>query len=210
MKRVLCYGDSNTWGYNPSTGGQYSDDERWAGVLQEELGRGFTVIIEGLNGRTTMYDDPFEGAHKNGRTYLPACIESHKPLDLVIILLGTNDLKTRFHAAPIDVAQGAGMLAGIIQASDAGPRGVAPQVLLIAPPPFEKLTGFADNFAQGEEKSRHLTRFFKQVADSRRCHYLDAGEFIVSSPIDGIHLDATEHRTLAETVADTMKSIFSE
>jgi lysophospholipase L1-like esterase len=91
VRTILCYGDSNTWGYNPSTGGRYARDERWPGVLRTELGEGYLVIEEGLNGRTTVWDDPIEG-YKNGSTYLIPCLETHKPIDLVIILLGTNYL----------------------------------------------------------------------------------------------------------------------
>nr|MDQ3302571.1 hydrolase [Actinomycetota bacterium] len=89
MKTVLCYGDSNTWGSNPETGERFAPHVRWPGVLAWELGDGFCVIEEGLPGRTTVRDDPIEGAHKNGRTYLRACLESHKPLDLVTVMLGT-------------------------------------------------------------------------------------------------------------------------
>ena len=105
MKTILCYGDSNTWGYNPSMGGRYARDERWPGVLRKELGEGYLVIEEGLNGRTTVWDDPIEG-YKNGKTYLVPCLETHKPLDLVIILLGTNDLKMRFSVSALIQAAG--------------------------------------------------------------------------------------------------------
>ena len=95
MKTILCYGDSNTWGYNPATTERSSRDERWTGILRRELDDGYLVIEEGLNGRTTVWDDPIEG-YKNGKEYLIPCLETHKPLDLVIIMLGTNDLKVRF------------------------------------------------------------------------------------------------------------------
>ena len=104
MKEVLCYGDSNTWGYNPKTKQRYDRNTRWPCVLQRELGEEFLVIPEGQNGRTTVWDDPVEG-QKNGMTYLLPCLESHKPLDLVIITLGTNDLKHRFSVTAYDIAR---------------------------------------------------------------------------------------------------------
>jgi lysophospholipase L1-like esterase len=87
VKRILCYGDSNTWGYDPVTQERFDKNERWTGQLSQMLGGNYDVIEEGLNGRTTVWDDPIEG-YKNGRDYLIPCLESHKPLDLVIILLG--------------------------------------------------------------------------------------------------------------------------
>lgn len=126
MKAVLCYGDSNTWGYDPATQTRFSREVRWTGVLREELGEGYLVIEEGLNGRTTVWDDPIE-LDKNGATYLRPCIQSHKPFDLIVIMLGTNDLKTRFWLPAYDIAAGAGVLVDIVKKSDAGIDGKAPR-----------------------------------------------------------------------------------
>ena len=98
MKTILCYGDSNTYGYDPSNGFRYPKNVRWTGVLADLLGPEFTVIEEGCNGRTTVFDDPLEG-WKNGLDYLKPCLNSHKPIDLVILMLGSNDLKDIFHAS---------------------------------------------------------------------------------------------------------------
>ena len=155
-KTILCYGDSNTWGWNPATQSRYVRDERWPGVLRQELGEGYLVIEEGLNGRTTVWDDPIEG-YKNGKEYLIPCLETHKPIDLVIIMLGTNDLKARFSVPACDVAAGAGVLVDIIAKSETGPGDGAPQVLLIAPPPIAKLSEFAEMFEGGAAKSRMLS-----------------------------------------------------
>jgi lysophospholipase L1-like esterase len=200
VKTILCYGDSNTWGYNPSTGGRYGRDERWPGVLRRELGEGYLVIEEGLNGRTTVWDDPIEG-YNNGKTYLPPCLETHKPLDLVIILLGTNDLKMRFSVSVYDIANGAGVLVQIVQKSETGPGGGAPQVLLLAPPPVGKLIGFAEMFEGAEAKSRRFAEHYARVAQERGCAFLDTGQVIVSSDLDGIHLQASEHAKLGVAVA---------
>ena len=95
MKRILCYGDSNTWGYDPATQERFDRATRWTGVLRTTLGDGYEILEEGLNGRTTVWDDPIEG-YKNGHTYLVPCLETHRPVDLVVLMLGTNDLKKRF------------------------------------------------------------------------------------------------------------------
>jgi lysophospholipase L1-like esterase len=200
VKTILCYGDSNTWGYNPSTGGRYPRDVRWPGVLRKELGNDYAVIEEGLNGRTTVWDDPIEG-FKNGKSYLIPCIETHKPLDLVIILLGTNDLKMRFSVSAFDIANGAGALVQIVQKSETGRGGGAPQVLLLAPPPVAKLTGFAEMFEGAAVKSRRFAEYYARVAKERGCAFLDTGQVIVSSDLDGIHLEVSEHAKLGGAVA---------
>ena len=92
MKNILCYGDSNTWGFIPGSGKRYTEDIRWTGLLQRGLGHGYQVIEAGVNGRTTSFDDPFCN-YLNGWKSLPYSLLSAKPVDLLIISLGTNDLK---------------------------------------------------------------------------------------------------------------------
>jgi lysophospholipase L1-like esterase len=206
MKTILCFGDSNTWGYNPATQSRYARSERWPGVLQQELGRDYEVIAEGCNGRTTVWDDPIEG-YKNGKAYLPPCLVSHQPLDLVIIMLGTNDLKQRFSLSAYDIAAGAGVLVELAQKSDTGPEGRPPQVLLLAPPPVAKLTEFAEMFAGAEEKSRKLGQHYRRVAQEYNCHFLDTAEVMTSSDIDGIHFEAGELKKLGQAVAVKVRQI---
>lgn len=207
MKIVLCYGDSNTWGSDPETGERFAPDVRWPGVLARDLGDGFRVIEEGLPGRTTVRDDPIEGAHKNGRTYLRACLESHKPIDLVTLMLGTNDLKERFAASASDIAQGAASLADEILRSGCGPEGGAPVVLLISPPPVGRLAEMAEMFEGSEEKSGRFAGHYRRFADQYGCGFLDAGAVIASSDVDGVHLEADEHRKLGEAVAARVEKI---
>jgi lysophospholipase L1-like esterase len=209
MKRILCYGDSNTWGYDPATGERFAEDIRWPGVLGHELGSGFRVVEEALNGRTTVRDDPVE-EHKNGKDYLRPCLESHRPLDLVIIALGVNDLKARFFASASDVADGAGVLVGIAQGSGAGPNGRPPAVLLVAPPRVGKLAELAQMFTGAEEESKGFAHQYRRVAEKYGCELLDAGEVVKSSDLDGIHLEVGEHRKLGEAVVARVRMILSE
>jgi lysophospholipase L1-like esterase len=206
MKTVLCYGDSNTWGYDPASKTRFPSDVRWTGVLRQQLGADYLVIEEGLNGRTTVWDDPIEG-YKNGKEYLIPCLETHRPFDLIVIMLGTNDLKARFSLSAYDIAEGAGVLVDIVQKSDAGIDGKAPQVLLIAPPPIAKLSEYAEMFEGAAAKSHRLSAHYQRVAAERGCHFLDAGQVVVSSDIDGIHFEAGEHRKLGIAVAAAVKKI---
>jgi lysophospholipase L1-like esterase len=200
VKEVLCFGDSNTWGYNPVDKTRYPREVRWTGVLQRELGGDFHVIEEGQNARTTVWDDPVSG-DKNGLRYLGPCLESHKPLDLVIILLGVNDLKHRFAVTAYDIAQSAGRLVDLARKSDTGPAGGAPEVLLVAPPPLGKLTELAEMFSGGREKSRDLAARFRERAALLGCPFFDAGTVVVSSDIDGVHWAPEHHARLAAALA---------
>lgn len=130
MKTIVCYGDSNTWGFNAATTTRHPHDVRWTGVLSAELGAGYRVIEEGLNGRTTNLDDTIE-LNRNGLTYLAPCLESHAPIDAVTIMLGTNDLKSRFNRNPADAAQAANLLCEIARSMRVGPDGGTARVLMI-------------------------------------------------------------------------------
>ena len=207
MKTVLCYGDSNTWGYDPASGERFPEDVRWSGVLASELGSEFRVIEEGLNARTTVREDPVE-EYKNGKDYLRPCLESHRPLDVVIVALGVNDLKARFFASASDVAEGAGVLVTIAQRSGAGPDGGQPAVLLVTPPPVGKLTELAEMFAGAEEKSKGFGSQYRRVAEKYGCELLDAGEQVRASDLDGIHLEVGEHRKLGEAIAARVEEVF--
>ena len=206
MKTVLCYGDSNTWGFNPVTQDRFPITERWTGVLAHELGAGYRVVEEGLNGRTTLWDDPIE-EWRNGKTYLLPCLWSHKPIDLVTIMLGTNDLKERFSVSAYDIAAGAGVLVDLTVRSGAGLNGGSPQVLLMAPPVVARLTDYAEMFQEAEAKSIKFAEHYRRVAKQRGCHFLDASQIIVSSDLDGIHLEVGEHHKLGLAVAARVREI---
>ena len=206
MKRILCYGDSNTWGYDPATKDRFDREIRWTGVLSNVLGSAYEIIEEGLNGRTTVWDDPIEG-DRNGRRQLPALLESHAPLDLVVLMLGTNDLKKRFSAPGSDIARGVERLVGIIRASASGRGGKPPKVLLMAPPPLARLTELAEMFEGGTEKSRQLGKLYAAVAAEQGCAFLDTGRVIRSSDLDGIHFEEKDHTALGEAVAAEVRRI---
>ncbi len=212
MPTVLCYGDSNTYGTKPmiDLAGQdrYGAEARWTGVLRRELGSGWTVIDEGLPGRTTVHDDPIEGRHKNGRTYLLPCLESHRPLDAIVLMLGTNDLKARFSLPAEDIAYGIGALLNIIGRAEAGPHGRAPKLLLIAPPPLGRLGFLAGMFTGGAEKSRRLAPLYAEIAAGCGAEFLDAGQIIRSSDGDGIHFDEAALEPLGQAVAARLKHMF--
>jgi lysophospholipase L1-like esterase len=206
MFEVLCYGDSNTWGFDPARRERFSGEQRWPGVLQKTLGAGYHVIEEGLGGRTTVWEDPIEG-HKNGKEYLIPCLATHSPLDLVIIMLGTNDLKYRFSVTAQDIAAGAGILVDIVNKSGTPKNAKTPRVLLLAPPPLGKLTELKEMFEGGQEKSRRFSKHFKAVADMYGCQFFDSSTVIKSSDIDGIHLEKEAHQQLGRAVAREVKRI---
>lgn len=208
MHEILCFGDSNTWGYSPAGDGRFPRDVRWTGVLQAQLGNSARVIEEGLNGRTTVWDDPIEG-DKNGLRHLPSLLESHAPLDLVVIMLGTNDLKKRFSVTAWDIAASVDRLAGIVLASASGPGGRPPKLLLVAPPPLARLSQWAEMLEGGTEKSRLLAPRYRAVADERGCAFLDAGSIIRTSDRDGVHFEADAHAALGKAVAAEVRRILA-
>jgi lysophospholipase L1-like esterase len=209
MRRILCFGDSNTWGYDPATQERFDEATRWTGVLQGALGRDFTVIEEGLNGRTTVWNDPIEG-YKNGHDYLVPCLETHRPLDLVVLMLGTNDLKRRFSVSAYDIAQGVAVLLRAISYSGAGRSGQPPRVLLLAPPPVAALSNFAEMFEGAEPKSLLLGRHYRVVAEQYHAAFLDTATVIRSSDIDGIHFEAAEHARLGRAVAQEVLGLIGD
>lgn len=203
--QILCYGDSNTWGYVPVSGERYPRPVRWTGVMAERLGPGFHVIEEGQSGRTTVWDDPLE-EHRNGMRYLPACLLSHKPLDLVILMLGTNDLKARFSLLASDIALGAERLVDVIQRSDCGRGGKAPVILLAAPPPIVPKSG-EDMFLGGDTKSALFAQRYAEIAQRAGCAFLDVGSVIAVDVTDGIHYDALAHKRLGLVMAERVQSL---
>jgi lysophospholipase L1-like esterase len=193
MKTVLCYGDSLTWGVDAENEARHAYENRWTSVLQKGLGHGVRVIPEGLSGRTTVYDDHMAECDRNGARILPTVLHSHGPLDLIIILLGTNDLKPIFAHNAVMVGAGIMRLIEIIR-NHAWPMGleVTPEILIVSPPPFcetdHALLG--PIFAGRIGESRNLASVYRDLADELGCGFFDAGSVAKTTPIDGIHLDA--------------------
>ena len=212
-RTILCYGDSNTHGTPPMSDldamDRFGPGQRWPGLMAANLGHGWTVIEEGHPGRTTLHDDPVEGAHRNGLTILPAILESHRPIDLVILKLGTNDLKPRFSVNAADIAMSLGRLIDVVRMSNSGPRGGAPQVLLVAPPPIFETGCLAEIFAGGAALSQALGPACRAVAARRDVPFVDAGDHITVSAVDGIHYDASAHATLAIVLAAAVRQHFN-
>lgn len=200
MPVILAYGDSNTWGYDPATAARFPPAVRWTGVMAQALGAGFRVIEEGLNGRTTVFDDPIE-PHRNGLAYLPPCLLSHAPLDLAIISLGCNDLKSRFGLTPGDIALGVERLVMAARSPAVGPGGKPPDIIIAAPPPVAELTAFAEMFQGAQEKSRALGARYRALAELHRVGFVDAGEHIGCSSLDGIHYEADQHAKYGRVMA---------
>lgn len=209
MTVVLCYGDSNTWGYEASTEDRLGRWDRWPGVLQRELGDDVHVIEEGQNGRTTVFDNPWQ-PNRNGLTFLPVALATHHPIDVVVIDLGTNDLFlpgiNAYHAA-----HGAIALAEAVLESDAGPADGPPKVLVVVPPPFAPL----DAWDQGESpdaeaESERLSEAFVAAAsgdDAYDIPLLDLRDHVRSSPVDGIHFEADGHRAIGLAVAARLREL---
>jgi lysophospholipase L1-like esterase len=204
---ILCYGDSNTWGWIPGGSGRHARAKRWPGVLAAELGAGWHVVEEGLSGRTTVFDDPLS-PDRNGKDYLAPCLASHAPVDLVVLFLGTNDLKARFAAAAVDIAAGVGALATIALQSLAGPDAAPPRVLVLGLPRLGRIE-WAEEFAGAEEKAERLPGHLRTVTAALGVDLLDLGELVACGDTDGIHLDEAGHRTIGKAVADAVRGVFA-
>ena len=209
-KRILCYGDSNTYGYIPG-GGRYDENTRWPMALQNLLGRDeYTVVEEGFGGRTTVYDDPVEGGFKSGQAYLPPCLMSHNPLDLVVLMLGTNDAKHRFQGNAKIVANCNRILIDTIRQYGADNDGTAPRILLVAPIRIGENVANTDMSIFGEYSVGVAAGFsseFARVAEEAGVAFLDAATVLEPSEEDCIHVTAEGHLALAEAVCTKVREL---
>lgn len=206
-KVILCYGDSNTWGYVPASGGvRFPWNLRWPGVLSKLLRTNYRIVEEGLCGRTTVFDDPLApiGVERNGLRAIGAIMDSHKPIDLVVIYLGVNDLKKRFALPPEDIASGVELVARAAANPLFGPAGSGkmPDILIVCPPSiWEVPANMGPQFKGGREKSQELRHVFHQMSKRTGLPLLYAEDFIHADPADGIHLSADSHSILGQEVA---------
>ncbi|MCB1079511.1 MAG: SGNH/GDSL hydrolase family protein [Verrucomicrobiae bacterium] len=210
-KTILCFGDSNTWGFIPGSDGErYAPEVRWPGVMGSALGNGFRVVEEAQNGRMTAWDDPGEPLiNKCGATHLPVVLESQKPIDLVILMLGTNDLKNHMGHNAWAIASGMGALVEIVQASAAGPSKAAPRVLVVAPVPVhpEAKCPFGRLFDRAAPLSRELAAAYREIADDLGVDFLDAGAHASCPATDCIHIDDTGHAAIGRAMAEKVRGM---
>jgi lysophospholipase L1-like esterase len=200
MQTVLCYGDSNTWGYDPTSGNRFAADVRWPGVLRAQLGGDWWVIEEGLNGRTTIYDDPAD-RDRNGLTHLSVSLASHAPFEVIVLFLGTNDV---FLPQPVSAhyaAQGVGVLVDMVAASGAGPDSSAPRTFVVVQPPFAPLGRWEPWSPHGVEESERFSDAYRLMASEHPCTLVDLRGVVTPSPLDGVHFDAAGHAAIAAAVA---------
>ena len=224
MKTIVCYGDSNTWGYVPlkeraesEIAERYLPNVRWPGVLAALLGSEYNVVEAGISGRTTAINDVL-GKYRDGAKYLGVCLTTNKPIDLLILMLGVNDTKKRFLVSSQNIAKGIDKLIRVARSGSVarsggfGPGGGQPKILVISPVRLreEVFESFQRHeFDQGSlQKSQELAEQFFDVARRRHCYYMNAAVYAEASEIDGLHLDAENHRKLAEAVAVKVLEIF--
>jgi lysophospholipase L1-like esterase len=206
-KVIVCYGDSNTWGVNPLNGQRYPANKRWPGVLQQTLGMEYAVIEEGLSGRTTMYSDASQPM-KNGKAFFLGALSSHAPLDLLIVMLGTNDVKVKY--AVDDSAIGMGMedLMQIVHTARAGRNNGEPKTLIVAPPLIQDIAARQDEgMVDGPRKSALFAARYQAVAERNNCLFLNAADIVQASETDGYHLDESAHQTLGKALAELIKTV---
>ena len=205
MKRILCYGDSNTYGYNADTGERFPKSIRWTGLLQKLLSDEFEIIEEGLGGRTTVWEDRALGLI-SGNEYLTPCIYSHQPIDMIIIMLGTNDLKHMFAASPFDVYWGMERIIKTVKNSESRIFGAAPKIFIISPPLISKELSddFKFMFEKAPQKSRYLSNYYKELSEEYSTLFLDAADIVEPCETDGVHLDEENHKKLARAVFEML------
>ena len=211
MKTILCYGDSLTWGYDAASLGRHALEDRWPSVLGAELGEDVEVIAEGLNGRTTAFDDHLAGADRNGARVLPTILTSHAPLDLVIFMLGSNDMKPWIHGNPVAATQGMQRSIDIVRGHDFPFEWPAPQILIVTPPAVSRTDNaeFKEMFAGGDDASKRLAPQYSALADEAGCGFFDAGTVATTTPLDGVHLDAENTRRIGKALAPLVRVMLS-
>lgn len=197
--RILCYGDSNTWGYCPVTGTRYRKEERWPGRLAELTGD--EIIEEGLNGRTTVFSDWLE-PYRSGIRYAAPCIMSHLPLDMIIVMLGTNDAKRRYHVTASEIARG--LMEVILQMQRfCVQKGADPEIVIVSPPRSEIARGFwaGDFDADADNTIQQLETEYEQLAEQLGCSFLRASDYVDDIGEDGLHMTVQGHRKLSDGIA---------
>lgn len=204
MQHILVYADSLSWGIVPTTRRRLPFDQRWPGVMELALcaaGRKVRVVEDCLNGRRTVWDDPFKPG-RNGLVGLAQRIEIHSPLDLVVLMLGTNDFQSMHPHNAWHSSQGIAALVSAIRSAPIEPGMPVPPVLVVAPPPIRSPAGpIAPKFEGGEAKCGDLAPAYEAVCRELGCAFFDAATVVASSAVDGVHLDAPQHLALGQALA---------
>ena len=212
MQHILVYSDSLSWGIIPLTRARLPFDKRWPGVMEIALGssgRKVRVVEDCLNGRRTVWEDPFKPG-RNGLAGLAQRIEIHSPLELVILMLGTNDFQSMHAHNAWHSSQGIAALVSATRAAPIEPGMPVPPILVVAPPPIRTAKGpLAPKFEGGEKKCAGLADAYRAVCDELGCHFFDAGSVIASSKVDGVHLDAREHGVLGRALAQAVEPLLA-
>ena len=209
MKSVLAFGDSLTWGFVAGDWTRHAFEYRWPNALAAGLGGKARVIEEGMNGRTTVFPDPTDGAERNGAVALPMLLTTHQPLDLVIIMLGTNDIKYANRCRAFDAAMGMGRLVDIVQRFGWIKTAAPPQILIMSPPALCKTSDewFNDLWGHAIEESKLFAQHYARVAKDMGVQFFDAGSVAKTDPTDGGHLDAENTRAIGAALVPVVKEI---
>lgn len=212
MKNILFYGDSNTWGYNPETDGRFPFTVRFTGRLASAFPED-RMLEAGLNGRNTAYDDDLE-PWRNGAAFLPATLKTQDPLDLVVFMLGTNDLKFRYNRSVEEITDGMAQLVRIVQDHTLWHARSNPEILLLAPPPLRAegiaLSRMSNQFDNSSvERSKMLAKSYADLAAAYRCHFLDAGQIGEMGSLDGVHMSAQNHADLAKCLTARLRMLWN-
>lgn len=209
MKTILAYGDSLTWGYDAETLGRHPHEVRWPSVLEAGIGGEARVIAEGLNGRTTAFDDWLADCDRNGARTLPTLLATHKPLDLVILMLGANDMKPAICGSAVAAKSGMARLVSLVRNHDYGFGYDAPQVLIVAPPRCIDTDNadFAVMFAGAPAESAKIAALYAALAGETGCGYFDAGKVAQATPLDGVHLGADDTTAIGRALVPAVRRL---
>lgn len=208
MQHILVYSDSLSWGIVPMTRRRLPFEHRWPGVMEMALcsaGGGVRVIEDCLNGRRTVWDDPFKPG-RNGLVGLAQRIEIHSPLALVILMLGTNDFQSMHAHNAWHSSQGILALVSAIRTAPIEPGMPVPPILVVAPPAMRTPRGpIAPKFEGGEKQCVGLNDAYRKVCEEVGCAFFDAGSVVASSDVDGVHLDLAQHQVLGDAIARVVR-----
>ncbi|ALN73299.1 SGNH/GDSL hydrolase family protein [Aureimonas sp. AU20] len=210
MKTILCYGDSLTWGYDAEGPGRHSHGDRWPSVVADQLSGRARIIPEGLNGRTTAYDDHLAPADRNGARVLPTMLASHEPIDIVVLALGTNDLKAHTGGGTaFQAAAGVGRLISIVREFRSTFGFGCPEIVIMSPPALVPTDNpdFRDMFGGAIAESQKLKAAYARIALQERCAHVAASDHCAATPLDGVDLDADNTRSLGLAIASALKTL---